>query len=794
MKVSLNWLREYVDFDMSAVELARRLTETLTEAVPVRADAADVTGVVVAKVVTVDRHPGAESLSVCVVDWGSGSGTVVCGAPNVRAGLVTGLALPGAVIGGGRVIGEETIRGRRSFGMLVSAAELALEDTSAGLLELSPECDLGADVRAVLGPDADAIEVDVQPNRPDCTSIFGIAREVAAITGAPLRQPRFTLTEGRTAAGKLAAVEVQTDADCPRYIARVITGITVGPSPAWLVGRLESVGQRSINNVVDATNFVMLELGHPVHAFDLDRLEGKRIVVRRARAGEALVTLDGVTRTLAASHLVIADAARPVALAGVMGGAGSEVTQETTSVLLECAWFDPVVVRRGARSLGIRTEASWRFERGVDPAAMDRVAARVCALIAELAGGETASGTIDVGSAPPGPVTVGLRLASVERVLGEGVGASEVVAHLAALGFGVRRSGDALSVSVPTHRKDIEVEADLIEEVARAHGYDKVALEVPFHGLSTRYETRDPREKQVRDAMVALGFHEVLTSSFAGPAELERVGADASQAPLLTNPINRERPLLRPTALPALLDVLLTNVSVGEKDLRIFEIAKVFARSEGRPEERWVLAGAMTGRASCPSWDLEPRPVDFFDGKGALWALAEALGVDSPGLRCYDGAPLLDSAAGARLLAAGRDAGPFGMVSRRVLEAWGIEDPVFAFELELDALARAGTLMGTYERLPKYPRVRRDIALIVDEGTPAAALLDLVRGHGEALVQSVDVFDVYRGAQLPPGKKSLGLSVTYMSRERTLTDAEVDEAHGGIVRVLLAQLGATLRQ
>jgi phenylalanyl-tRNA synthetase beta chain len=794
MKVSLSWLREYVDFDMSAVELARRLTETLTETVPLRPKAADVTGVVVAKVVTVDRHPGAESLKVCVVDWGGGSATVVCGAPNVRAGLVTGLALPGAVIGGGRVIGEETIRGRRSFGMLVSAAELGLEDASGGLIELSSGCDLGADVRAALGLDADAVEVDVQPNRPDCTSFIGIAREVAAMTGAALREPCFDLVEGRTAAGELAAVEVQSATDCPRYVARVLTGVTVGPSPPWLVQRLESVGQRSINNVVDATNFAMLEMGHPVHAFDLDRLEGKRIVVRRAAVSESLVTLDGVTRKLAPSQLVIADAARPVGVAGVMGGANTEVTGGTTNVLLECAWFDPVVVRRGARGLGLRTEASWRFERGVDASAMDRVAARVCALIVELAGGELASGTIDVGAAPPRPLVVGLRLASVRRVLGDGIGAREVVAHLEALGFGTRQDGDAISVSVPTHRKDIEVEADLIEEVARAHGYDKVAPEVPFHGLSTRHETRDPRERRVRDAMVALGFHEVLTSSFVSPTDLERVGSDPSQAPSLTNPINRETPLLRPTAVPGLLDVVLTNVSVGEKDLRIFEIAKVFTRSGDRPTERWKLAGAMTGRAGRPSWDVESRPADFFDGKGVLWALGEALGVDSLDLGCYDGGPLLDPAAGARLLAAGHDAGLIGMVSRRVLEAWGIEDPVFVFELELDELARTGAPMGTYERLARYPRVRRDIALIVDERTPAAEVLNVIRGHSEALVQSVEVFDVYRGAQLPPGKKSLGLSLTYMSHERTLTDAEVDDAHGRVVRLLLSGLGATLRQ
>ncbi|MBM3307088.1 MAG: phenylalanine--tRNA ligase subunit beta [Candidatus Eisenbacteria bacterium] len=794
MKVSLAWLRDYVDFDMDAVELARRLTERLTETVPVRPAGADATGVVVAKIVTVDRHPDADSLSVCVVDWGSGSASVVCGAPNARAGLVTGLALPGAVIAGGRAIGEQTIRGRRSFGMLVSAAELGVSDDAAGIIELDPSSSLGEDIRSALALTADAVDVEVQPNRPDCTGIVGVAREVAAMTRSPLREPRVDLLESGTPASALTGVEILDPAGCPRYIARVIAGVKVGPSPAWLAERLESVGQRPINNVVDATNFAMLELGHPVHAFDFEALEGRRIVVRRASAGEELVTLDGVTRKLGPSQLVIADAAHPVALAGVMGGAGSEVTEGTTTVLLECACFDPVIVRRGARGVGLRTEASWRFERGVDTAAMDRVAARVCGLIASIAGGQVAPGAVDVGPGLPAPSPVTLRMSSVRRLLGDGVSTSDAAGHLAALGFGVAPDADALRVSVPSFRRDIELEADLVEEVTRSHGYENVASAVPFRGLDERYEKRDARVAQVRGAMVGLGFYEALTSSFTSPAVLERVGADPAAAPTLSNPINRDAPLLRPTAVPGLLDVVRTNWNVGEKDVRVFEIAKVFSRQGTATAEAWSLAGAMTGRAGRPAWDGQSRSTDFFDGKGALWALGEALGVDSLGMRCYDGRPLFDRAEGAVLSAGGREIGHLGMISRGVLDAWDLEQPVFVFELSLDELARGCRLVGKHERLPRYPKVRRDVALILDDGTPAAGVLDVVGGHGEALLQSVEVFDLYRGSQLPAGKKSLGLSLTYMSRERTLTDAEVDEAHGRVVNRLLKELGASLRK
>ena len=398
MRVSLSWLRENVEFDLDGRELAKRLSESLAETEFLGAAGAGVDGIVAARVVTLEPHPDADSLVVCVVDWGEGSSTVVCGAPNARAGMMAVLAPPGATIAAGRALSEQTIRGRRSHGMLVSAMELGLEEASDGIIELDPDTEPGADVRALLGLGDPIIDVDVQPNRPDCLGVLGVAREVAAIIGAEFRAPAVSLEETGGRADDMATVELDDPEACPRYIARVVTDLSIGPSPVWLQTRLRSVGQRSILNVVDITNFAMLEYGHPIHAFDYDRLEAKKIVVRRARAGETLVTLDGEERRLEPQHLLICDGERPVALAGIMGGGDTEVSPATRSTLLECAWFDPVVIRRGAADLGLRTDASMRFERGVDVARMDEVAARACSLMSRLAGGRVARGSVDVGS------------------------------------------------------------------------------------------------------------------------------------------------------------------------------------------------------------------------------------------------------------------------------------------------------------------------------------------------------------------------------------------------------------
>ncbi len=798
MNVGLKWLRDYVDFDLNAGELARRLTESLTETEVVESPSAAVAGVVAARVVTVEPHPDAEKLTVCVVDWGDGSGPVVCGAPNVRPNMITALAPPGATIAGGRAIGEQTIRGRRSHGMLVSGAELGLAGDAAGILDLEPSTTPGTDVREVLGLDEEVIDLDVQPNRPDCLGIIGVAREVAVAVGSQLRLPPIELREEGGDVAGMAAIELENVTDCPRYIARVVTGLTVGPSPAWLRSRLASVGVRSISNIVDVTNFVMLEYGHPIHAFDYDTLADARIVVRRARAGETLVTLDGVERKLDPSHLLICDGRGPIALAGVMGGGETEVGEGTTNVLLECAWFDPVVVRRGATSLGLRTDASHRFERGVDPDAMPGVAARACALMAELGGGTVARGSLDEGPGRAPERTVTLRLGKLRSMLAPGPPRDGVVAKLEALGFDVAfegDDGDTLAVRVPSFRSDVTLEADLIEEVARTHGYDAVPPEVPFHPLTASTDTEHAGRNDVRETMIRLGFYEILTSSFmARKAAVDFAGFGLEGEPIeLANPVNKETPLLRTSIVPAVLDVVRRNVNVGERDVRVFEIGKAFGRTGDGHSERWMLAGALTGAAERPSWGGAARDVDFFDGKGVLEVLAEALDVDSPESACYDG-PILEGRSSARLLIGGRSVGRFGMLASDVAEEWDLPEAVFVFELDLAELGIGNGASRGFAGLSRYPKVRRDLALVVDDGTPAGDVTTEIEGAGEALLAGVEVFDVYRGKQLPAEKKSLGLTLTYMSMERTLTDDEVDAAQKRIVRRLVDRFGASLRE
>jgi phenylalanyl-tRNA synthetase beta chain len=796
MKVSLSWLRDYVDFDLSARDLARRLTETLTETEAVASPSAGVTGVVAARVVTVEPHPDAEKLFVCLVDWGGGSAPVVCGAPNTRAGMVSALALPGSTVAGGRRIGKQKLRGRTSHGMLVSGAELGIEGDTEGILDLAPDTELGSDVREILGLADEILDVDEQPNRPDCLSVLGIAREVAVALGADLKAPSVSLIEEERRTSDLATVEIYDPKGCPRSIARVISDVEIAPAPMWIRSRLASVGVRSISNVVDITNFVMLEFGHPIHAFDYDTLAESRIIVRRARKDQRLTTLDGVDRELDPSYLLICDGQRAVALAGIMGGGETEVSDTTRNVLLECAEFDPVVIRRGARRLGLRTEASQRFERGVDRSAMPQVAKRAAALMAELAGGTVARGTVDEGTTVVEEREITLRLEKVRAMLAPGPSKRKIEQSLRRLGFEVTalEERDDFRIGVPAHRADIQIEADLIEEIVRVEGYDSIRPEIPYHFLAAREHHERDLTDHVRDVMVRLGLSEVLTSSFITRKAHERLRSAGEGDPIeLANPVNKEMPLLRTSLLPGILEVVRHNSNVGERDIRIFEIGKAFSRADGAHRERWMLAGALSGQAERASWGREGREVDFYDGKGLLWALAEAVCIDSPEVACYDG-PLIDGGAAARMTAGGRDVGRFGMLSGEAREAWGLPQSVFVFELELDEIGSLCTATEAYAGIPRYPRVRRDLALVVDEETPAGEVMREVRDLGEPLLTEVDVFDIYRGKQLPAGKKSLGFSLTYMSGERTLTDEEVDEIEKRIVACLVERFNASLRE
>ncbi len=814
MKAGLKWLRDYVEIELSASELARRLTETLTETETTNLQDGGVSGVVAARVVTVDKHPDADKLSVCVVDWGEGSDTVVCGAPNVKVGMMCALALPGSTITGGRRISEATLRGRRSFGMLVSEVELGVGDDASGLIDLGPGIDPGADVMEFLGSSADIIDVDVQANRPDCMGMLGIAREVAAATERDLKRPSFDLAETDTDTAGMIDVTIEDDHDCPRYIARVISGVTVGESPAWLKERLDSVGVRSINNIVDITNFVMLEYGQPVHAFDYDKIHDHTVSIRRARSGEKLVTLDGENRTLDQSLLLICDAAGPIALAGIMGGQTSEVTETTSNVLLECAWFDRSVVRKGAQSLALHSDASQRFERGVDPLAMDEVAARACALMSDLAGGTVPRGSVSVGSGSHKPSDIRLSVDRVRRMLepgergadagqaaldagGPALSAGVISKHLTAFGFRTVADpgdGDTLIVTIPSWRPDVTEPADLIEEVVRLSGYDQVEALVPFQSLTPVRDRAREARGHIRDIMVRMGLFEIITSSFMAEGAGVRAGVGASvEAVVLANPVNKEMPLLRTSLMPGVLDVVRRNANASQKAIRVFEIGKAFRRDGTAVEERWVMAGALWGPAERPSWGSSGRAVDFYDAKGLVEALGRELKVDTLETSCYDSV-ILDEGASAGLSTGGRHVGYVGTVSRRSAESWGIPDGVIIFELDMEALSEQYGREGKYEDLPRYPASGRDLALVVDAGVAAGDILGEIRKRGGELLVDISIFDVYAGKQLPAGKKSVGIALKYRSHERTLTDGEVDRSHELIVKHLTEKFSATLRE
>jgi phenylalanyl-tRNA synthetase beta chain len=684
--------------------------------------------------------------------------------------------------------------------MLCSEAELGIGEDASALLLLGAEAPVGADLAAYLGLDDPVIEVEVTPNRPDCLSILGIAREVAALTGGRLIPPPAGPPESDPPASALASVRVDDAELCPRFCARVVLDVAVGPSPAWLAQRLRAAGLRPINNVVDVTNYVMWELGHPLHAFDHALLREQRIVVRRARPGEALVTLDGQGRTLADSMLVIADAERAVSVAGVMGGANSEVGPRTRTVLLEAAYFKPGSIRRTARALGLSTEASYRFERGADiegpPPALDRAAR----LIAELTGGRVARGRLDVYPAPRPPRRLPLRLSRVERILGVCPPGPVVRGILDRLGFPIAERDGVFAVDVPSFRRDVALEDDLVEEIARVWGYSEIPSTLPSGTLAL---TRRPRalvaQDAVRGALVAAGCHEAVTISLLDPARLRHLGMapDDPRVVALQNPLAADRSVMRPTLLFGLLEAIQTNVRRQSPDVRLFEIGRVFA-AQGAGKlalEETRVAIALTGLRAPRAWFAGKARADVWDAKGAVETVVEALGRGEVAVAPLDpgAAPYLEEGRGATVVVQGSPVGVAGELHPAVQRAFDLPAPVFFAELSLDRLEALPARPVAHRPLPRFPAVQRDLAVVVGTGVPAALVTEAIRAIPNPHLKRVTLFDVYTGAQVGAGRKSLAYSLLYQADDRTLTDAEVNAMHGEVVERLRRSLGAEVR-
>jgi len=802
MKVPLLWLHDHCDPGLEPFALADRLTMTGTKVEAVLPHG--VTALehfVVGKVLSAERHPQADRLSVCVVDVGDGEEPqqIVCGAPNVAAGQTVAVGRPGAVMPDGLKLGRRKLRGVESAGMILAEDELAIGTDHDGIMVLPAELPAGRPLAEVLPIRTDVLDLEITPNRPDCLSVYGVAREVCAATGAPLAAPPWSEDPG--SAGPVAGVSVEVrDPDlCPRFTLRLFEGVQLGPSPTWLKARLSAAGQRPINNVVDVTNFVMLATGQPLHAFDADLVAGGRLVVRRGRDGETLTTLDGVTRALDADTCVIEDADGPTSLAGIMGGERSEVAPATTRVLMEAATWDGPNVQRTSGRVGIRTEASARFEKGLSPEAALEGQALAAKLMVEVCGATLAPGTIDQRSASPtggpgpDPQVVRLRDARTARLLGAEVPRADAAGILARLGFGVRDAADGLDVSVPHWRRaDVTREADLVEEVARVWGLEKLPATLPAERGSGRLTPAQVRRRRVEDALVGAGVYETVGWSFAPAEQFERLGLGGPDGAVrVANPMSEEQAFLRTTLLGSLLDTVRHNQARGLDDVRVWELGAVYREEPGEtlPDERQHVAAVLAGRLRPPSWrEPEPPRADLFAAKAVLGAVLAAVRV--PWEVQAAGEPFLHPGRAAAVLVGGKRVGWLGELHPTIAQRWDV--PAAAgFELDLGAVL-AGAAAPAYEDLTSFPAVRQDLAIVVSAGLSAARVRAVVREAGGRLLRSAEVFDVYRGAQVGEGVTSLGLRLEFSAPDRTLTDEEVDRRREKIVAAL-AREGASLR-
>jgi phenylalanyl-tRNA synthetase beta chain len=796
--VPLHWLREYCDPPLSTDALAARLTLTGTQVERwFRHGPPSSEHYVVGRVLECEQHPDADRLRVCRVAVGEAEPvTIVCGAPNVAAGQTVAVARPGARMADGRTLGAARLRGIVSDGMILATDEIALGGDHAGILVLDDGPVAGTPLAAVLPLGTDVLELEVTPNRPDCLSIYGVAREVHAATGAPLAAAPWVADIGSLdRAPAEATVTVECPDLCPRFTARVFEDVAIGPSPLWLVARLLAAGQRPISNVVDITNYVMLLTGQPMHAFDLDLVAGAELTVRRARDGETLETLDGVTRTLDDGMVVICDADGPTSLAAIMGGARSEVGGATTRVLLEAATWDSATVQRTALALGLRSEASARFEKGLSRQLTLEAHAVASTLFVELCGARLVAGTVDVGGPGVEPPPIALRPERVAAVLGAAVSPQRCREILAALGFDV---DDDLRARVPHFRRgDVTREVDLIEEVARIDGLDRLPATLPPRRGAAGRLTHAQRVRRVaEDALAARGLSEVAGWSFADPAlpDRLRLSADDPMRRVVTieNPLSESLSIMRPTLLGSLLDAAAHNVAHGRSDLALFESGTVFRAAVEGPlaDEHHGLAALIVGRLAPASWLGEPaRDADFFAAKGLLAAVLDALGV---AWRVEAGArPFLHPGRAAVVFAGERRLGFLGELHPLVAAGWDLGRAA-VWALDLGVLAELAPEVAAYRPFAAYPAVREDLAVVVDDSVPAGDVTAVVReAGGEALVDA-SIFDVYRGEQVGEGGVSLALHLEFRAADRTLTDEEVAAIRARIVAAV-AELGGAIR-
>ncbi|MCQ5364345.1 phenylalanine--tRNA ligase subunit beta [Anoxybacillus salavatliensis] len=803
MFVSYKWLQQYVDLtNITAKELADRITKAGIEVESVEVRNKGIQGVVIGHVLEREQHPNADKLSKCFVDIGEGEPVqIICGAPNVAKGQKVAVAKVGAVLPGNFKIKRAKLRGEESNGMICSLQELGVEsklvpkEYADGIFVFPSDAPVGADALELLYLDDEVLELSLTPNRADCLSMIGVAYEVAAILGRSVKLPAIELHENSESVYDYISVRVDAPEDNPLYAGRIVKNVKIGPSPLWMQARLMAAGIRPHNNVVDITNYILLEYGQPLHAFDYDRLGSKEIVVRRAKAGETIVTLDDVERTLTEEHLVITNGKEPVALAGVMGGANSEVKNDTTTVFIESAYFASSIVRQAVKDHGLRSESSTRFEKGIDPARTKEALDRAAMLMAEYAGGEVVGGVVEVNTLQRKEVVVTITLDRINNVLGTTITKEEVAGILTNLQFTFTEDNGTFTIAVPSRRRDIAIEEDIIEEVARLYGYDNLPATLPVGeanpGKLTPYQAK---RRKVRRYLEDAGLFQAITYSLTNEAKATMFALETAEPIRLALPMSEERSVLRQSLVPHLLEAASYNRARQVENVALYEIGSVYLATNANelPNEKERLAGVLTGVWHAHVWQGEKKAVDFYVAKGILDGLFALLGLENRVEYKQAKREHLHPGRTAEILLDHKTIGFVGQLHPVVQKEFDLKE-TYVFELDIEALLKAEVDDIRYTAIPRFPSITRDIALVVDEHIVAGELQKAIIAAGGELLKDVSIFDVYKGDRLPEGKKSIAFALRYYDPARTLTDEEVTNVHEQVIKAVEQQFGATLR-
>ena len=805
MKVPYKWLKQYVNLDVDAAELAERLTLAGLEVEAVEEFAAGISGVVVAKVLEAAPHPASDHLSVCRVDSGDAVHTVLCGAPNVAAGQTVPLAKIGARLPGGVKISAKQALDQISEGMICSMAELGIDSNDQdGIWVLPSDLPVGQDILQALDLEDSVLDLALTPNRSDCLGLLNCAYEAAALTGGQVTAPPLEYEEAGPPIGELLSIEVADDKLCPRYVGRLARGLKIGPSPLWMQQFLLRAGMRPINNVVDISNFVMLEMNQPLHAFDYHKLQAKKIIVRAAAPGEMLRTLDGKERVLAGGEILICDGLQPACVGGVMGGAETEVTAQTTDVLIEAACFKPDSIRHTARGLGLISEASQRFEKGVDIANCDKAARRALQLLVKYCGAAAAAGALDVGGQdiyPPRQIR--LRYQRVNDLLGADYSPRTILRVMRSLSFGVYEIDEfSARIDIPSYRQDITLEEDLVEEVARLIGYDSIPATMPFSNAGGALTEEQRQVEKLRDLNVGLGLCETINFSFISPQEANKLLTPDDhpwRQPLtIANPLNEEQSVMRLSLLPGLLNCARRNISRRNLDLALFELGAIYVPDTQNPTTRQPREAAAWGLllsgAAPASWQGPGPAYDYFYAKGLLETVAAAFNCGPLSFARAPAAlyPYLHPGRSAQISLAGTDLGCLGELEPRAAANYDLPPHTVVAELYLEPFFKAAQKPLCAD-LPKYPALQRDIALVGSAKIAAATVEQAIRAAGGPLLEQVRLFDTYAGPPIAAGQRSLAYALSFRDPQRTLTDAEADAALENILRGLEAEYGLKLR-